>query len=192
MFLYLCVVGSNTIYLLLGGNLPDRMQWIAHGRAAIAAGIGAIIQSSAIYETAAWGKEDQGAFLNLALEVRTSLAPTDLLAAIHKIESALGRQREEKWGSRTLDIDILVYGNEVIDLPDLKVPHPQLQNRRFALVPLCDIAPDFNHPVLDKSMKELLDECPDTLSVHVFEATSLTRAAVPPPSYPSPERGEGT
>ena len=162
----------NTIYLLLGGNLPDRITWMNLGLEAIAATCGTIILSSGIYETAAWGKEDQEPFLNRAIALDTDLAPLALLAAVNKIEASLGRQRDEKWGSRTLDIDILFYGDQIIDLPTLKVPHPYLQERRFALVPLCEIAPGFIHPTLRKSVKQLLDECKDPLRANIFQQTS--------------------
>lgn len=155
------------VYLLLGSNEGDREQWLQQAVEQLGA-VGNISTQSAIYQTAAWGIEDQPAFLNMALCLQTELHPLELLQKIHHIEQNLGRQRTLKWGQRTLDIDILFYGDAVIDLPELKVPHPYLQERRFALVPLNEIAPDFLHPGLNKTISQLLDECPDKLEVEKY------------------------
>ncbi|MBW7913597.1 MAG: 2-amino-4-hydroxy-6-hydroxymethyldihydropteridine diphosphokinase [Taibaiella sp.] len=152
------------VYLLLGSNEGDREQWLLQAVQQLNV-LGAISSQSALYQTAAWGIEDQPAFLNMALCLQTELHPLELLQEIHHIEQNLGRQRTLKWGQRTLDIDILFYGDAVIDLPELKVPHPYLQERRFALVPLNEITPDFLHPGLNKTVSQLLDECPDKLEV---------------------------
>lgn len=126
---------------------------------------GKVIKASSIYETAAWGKNDQPSFLNQALEIQTSLAPPELLKKILYIEKQIGRVREEKYGPRIIDIDILLFNDEIHNYPLLKIPHPELQNRRFVLVPLTEIAPTIVHPVLKKTIAELLAICPDKLEV---------------------------
>ncbi|MEI9946012.1 MAG: 2-amino-4-hydroxy-6-hydroxymethyldihydropteridine diphosphokinase [Chitinophagaceae bacterium] len=124
-----------------------------------------IIKASSLYETAAWGKEDQPSFLNQALEIETALATQQLLKQLLKIEKKIGRVRKEKNGPRVIDIDILLFNNDIINENDLKVPHPELQNRRFALTPLAEIASNIIHPAFKKSILELLKLCPDTLEV---------------------------
>ena len=126
---------------------------------------GNIISLSSVYETAAWGKRDQPSFFNQAIEIQTDLQPRQLLRQILKIETRIGRIREEKYGPRIIDIDILLYNNEVHNYPLLKIPHPEMPNRRFVLVPMAEIAPEFIHPVLKKTMAELLAICPDKLEV---------------------------
>lgn len=153
-------------YLLTGGNTGDRQQFLASALKALEAECGKVIAVSALYETAAWGVTDQPPFLNQAIELQTALAPQALLECILAIEVKLGRVRNQKYGPRTIDIDILLYGQEVIDEPGLVVPHPHLPNRRFALECLNDIAPAFIHPVLQKTISTLLKECTDSLTVH--------------------------
>lgn len=137
-------------------------------REAVAQHCGTIHRQSQIYETAAWGREDLQPFLNMALEVHTDQTPLELLHTVLAIEQEMGRQRTEHWGARTLDIDILFYDDHIIDLPELKVPHPYLPQRRFVLAPLCEIAPDLMHPQLHVTVQTLLDGCPDLLPVRVF------------------------
>ncbi|MDB5252664.1 MAG: 2-amino-4-hydroxy-6-hydroxymethyldihydropteridine pyrophosphokinae [Flaviaesturariibacter sp.] len=155
-------------YLLLGGNLGDRPANLAAARTAIGAVCGPITAVSSLYETEAWGVSGQPSYLNQALAVRTELAPGDLLDAILSIEQTLGRERVETYGPRTIDIDILLYGDRVIDSPGLAVPHPQMPRRRFALTCLNEIAPHLIHPLSGKSIAQLLDECDDGLDVHKF------------------------
>nr|WP_233169232.1 2-amino-4-hydroxy-6-hydroxymethyldihydropteridine diphosphokinase [Hymenobacter sp. BT523] len=150
---------------MLGSNLGDRAALLAAAREQLALAAGELMASSALYETAAWGREDQPAFLNQALAVRTTLTPHELLAHCLATEQRAGRQRLERWGSRTLDVDILLYGPEIIDAPTLTVPHPRLAERRFALVPLAEIAGSVLHPVRHTSIAELLAICPDPLAV---------------------------
>ena len=154
-----------TAYLLLGSNLGDRAALLQAARMLLAATAGEIIAASALYETAAWGREDQPAFLNQALAIHTTLPADQLLAQCLAAERHAGRQRLEHWGSRTLDVDILLYGEAIIDEPDLTVPHPRLTERRFALVPLAEIAGPLVHPQLKNSMSALLARCPDPLPV---------------------------
>jgi 2-amino-4-hydroxy-6-hydroxymethyldihydropteridine diphosphokinase len=129
---------------------------------------GSILKASSVYETAAWGKEDQGAFLNQVLKVETNLHPEEVLKTILQIEEYLGRKRELKYGPRTIDIDILFFNDKIINRRALKIPHPQMQNRRFVLVPLNEIAPGKVHPTLHKTISQLLAECPDPLAVNKF------------------------
>jgi len=155
----------NTAYLLLGSNEGNRAQQLQEATDMIVSRAGVLHSCSALYETAAWGRTDQPDFLNAAICIRTSLDATQLLLLIQDIEAVFGRQRTVVWGQRTLDIDILFFNDEVISLPELQVPHPHLQNRRFVLTPLAEIAAALRHPVLHQSVAELLQQCPDTLEV---------------------------
>jgi 2-amino-4-hydroxy-6-hydroxymethyldihydropteridine diphosphokinase len=152
-------------YLLLGSNLGDRAALLAAARQQLAGTAGEIVAESGLYETAAWGREDQPAFLNQALALRTGLRPDALLGACQAAEQRAGRQRLEHWGSRTLDVDILLFGDEIIDTPTLTIPHPRLPERRFALVPLAEIAASLRHPQLHVTIETLLLRCPDLLPV---------------------------
>jgi 2-amino-4-hydroxy-6-hydroxymethyldihydropteridine diphosphokinase len=155
----------NKAYLLTGGNIGNREETLEKANMLIRQYCGHIAASSSLYETAAWGNTNQASFLNQALEIGTDLHPRQLLRQLLKIETRIGRIREEKYGPRLIDIDILFYNQEIHNYPTLKVPHPEIQNRRFVLVPLNDIAPGFIHPVLKKTMAELLEACPDPLDV---------------------------
>ena len=156
----------NKAYLLIGGNIGDREGFLAAARKGIEESCGTISQQSSLYQTAAWGLTDQEAFLNQAIAVNTMLAADALLQAALSLEENIGRKREVRFGPRTIDIDILFFNNDVVQQEGLVIPHPQVQNRRFALVPMVEIAPELLHPVLNKTMKELLAECPDSLHVH--------------------------
>lgn len=159
----------NQAYLLIGGNLGEKWKNLEVARTKLNAKAGKIVSFSGIYKTAAWGKTDQPSFLNQALKVETWLSPKDLLKAINDIEREMGRERLEKFGPRLIDIDILFYNDEIVAIPELRIPHPELQNRRFVLVPLADIASDYIHPVLKKKVSDLLENCPDRLDVHPAE-----------------------
>ena len=154
-----------TTYLLLGSNLGDRTALLQVARTQLATTVGKIIATSALYETAAWGREDQPAFLNQALAIRTNLSTDQLLVQCQAAERHAGRQRHERWGNRTLDVDILLFGDVIIDEPSLTVPHKRLVERRFALVPLAEIAGPLVHPQLGATISELLACCPDPLPV---------------------------
>ena len=145
----------QTVYLLLGSNLGNRKEILEKAIELIAQKVGIIISQSKDYETKPWGVTDQPDFLNLAIAVYTNQSPWEILERTQSIENQLGRVRKEKWGARLIDIDILFYGDEIINEPDLKVPHPLMQERDFALTPLAEIAPNFVHPVLKKTVLEL-------------------------------------
>ncbi len=155
----------NKAYLLIGGNIGDRNKNLNEAIDFIARECGSVTKSSSIYETAAWGKTDQPDFLNQCLLIQTSLTAPDLMKQILRIEEKMGRKRKEKNDPRIIDIDILFFNAEVLQTDFLTLPHPQLQNRRFVLVPLTEIAPMLVHPVLKKTITTLLKECPDKLEV---------------------------
>ncbi len=155
----------NQTYLLIGGNLGNRSINLDHAKKMLEQNTGRILSISSVFETAPWGNSDQPAYFNQALSFETSLDPDHLLSNILEIENKMGRKREIKYGARTIDIDILFYGDLVQDRDQLTIPHPQLHLRKFALEPLNEIAPGFIHPLLKKSISELLHECPDPLTV---------------------------
>jgi 2-amino-4-hydroxy-6-hydroxymethyldihydropteridine diphosphokinase len=160
----------NKAYLLIGGNMGNRLQNL--GRSVELLGRhGKVKDLSGLYETEAWGKTDQPAFLNQAVLLETVLTARELLHAVLAIEEEMGRKREEKFGPRIIDIDILFYNSAVIREPGLSVPHPEIQNRRFALEPMQEIAAGLKHPVLKKSITQLLKECADKLAVKKFSGS---------------------
>jgi 2-amino-4-hydroxy-6-hydroxymethyldihydropteridine diphosphokinase len=156
----------HTAYLLTGSNLGNRVAYLRQAIQLIQQNCGRGTRISSVYQTAAWGKTDQPDFYNQVIELQTTLPPETLMQSLLDIEAALGRKRAEKMGPRTIDIDILLIGDEVINTAMLTVPHPFLPERRFALMPLAEIAPGAMHPVLHKTALQLLKECPDTLDVH--------------------------
>lgn len=158
----------ESVYLALGSNEGDRVMQLTTAISKIAAFCGPVLHLSPIYETAPWGVKDQPDYLNMVIAINTSLLPHELLSALQEIEAGMHRVREERWGQRTIDIDILFYGNEVIKAADLVVPHPRIQERLFVLVPMVAIAPDLIHPTLQKTVAELLTTCADELEVRLF------------------------
>jgi 2-amino-4-hydroxy-6-hydroxymethyldihydropteridine diphosphokinase len=162
-------MAKTLAYLLLGSNLGDRVAHLAQARRDLAATAGHIVAASALYETAAWGLEDQPAFLNQVLAIETELTAPALLATCLAAEQLQQRERLMRWAARTLDVDILLFSHEIIDTPSLTVPHPALPGRRFALVPLAELAPQLMHPVLHRTIIELLATCPDTLEVRQLQ-----------------------
>jgi 2-amino-4-hydroxy-6-hydroxymethyldihydropteridine diphosphokinase len=156
---------KNTIVILLGSNIGARQDWMQQATTYISDEIGQITASSSYYETKAWGNKDQPDFLNQVLVCKTKHIPIEVLRLCLSIEKKLGRNRKEKWGSRTIDIDILYYESEIYATTDLKIPHPYLHERRFTLVPLVEVLPDFVHPIFNFTNKKLLEKCEDTLEV---------------------------
>ncbi|HJR78955.1 MAG TPA: 2-amino-4-hydroxy-6-hydroxymethyldihydropteridine diphosphokinase [Anaerolineales bacterium] len=149
---------DHTVYLALGSNLGNRLGNLKRTMAALPPQM-EVKAKSHVYETPPWGYEDQPKFLNQVIQVKTYLAPEALLKHIKRLEVMLGRKASFQYGPRLIDIDILFYDDLVMDTPSLVIPHPRLQERGFVLLPLMDIAPDLVHPVLKKSVKELLAFC---------------------------------
>lgn len=152
----------TTALIAIGSNLGDRLENLRAGIEGLRSTPGVeVVAISGLYETAPVGGPDrQGAFYNAATRVETRLDAADLLARLHEIEADRERERVVRWGPRTLDLDLLIHGELVSDDPQLEVPHPRMHERRFVLVPVCDIAPDLVHPQFDSSMRELLQAAP--------------------------------
>lgn len=146
----------NQAYLSLGSNQGNREEYLSKSIQALKA-FGKIIKKSSIIETKAWGKEDQADFLNQVILIQTNLSPEDLLQKCQNIETKLNRKRIEKWGPRTIDIDILFYNDLVLNTPQLQIPHPYIPHREFVLNPLSEISPNFIHPTLNQSISVLLE-----------------------------------
>lgn len=154
------------LYLLLGGNLGDKKKIFTEARELLGKRIGKMISLSSVYETEPWGFESDDIFWNQVLKIETAFSPEEILVKIQEIENSLGRIRKEnRYDSRIIDIDILFYGDQIIELENLVIPHPRIQERKFTLVPLGEIAPDLVHPVFKKSIRQLLKECTDPLNV---------------------------
>lgn len=164
-------------YIGIGGNLGRRELFIRAAIGALAT-VGRVLRTSSWYETAPWKMEDAPEFINLVVEIETELPPEKLLAHCLLVERRLGRRRDLRIGyaSRTIDLDLLLYSDEVLALPNLEVPHPGIANRRFVLEPLCDLIPMFVHPVLGKSLVQLRDESSDHSEVRIWASPTVTSA----------------
>lgn len=159
----------HKVYLLLGSNRGDRFRMLMQATARIEKNTGKIISSSSVYETAPWGFDDETYFLNQVHCLQTLLSPFDLMAALLRIETSIGRKRHgNNYSSRLIDIDILFYDDHIVDHEHLTIPHPRLHQRRFVLTPLVEIAPDFIHPVLGVSIRDLTQLCNDESEVHLY------------------------
>ena len=148
-------------YLGLGGNLGDRLAALTEALALLDAAPGMRrVACSSVYETEPWGVTDQPRFLNLVAGFETTLAPIDLLVACQSVEATVGRTASYRWGPRLIDVDILLYGDAVVNLatPDLQIPHPRLHQRAFVLVPLAEIATDASVPLDGYTVRRLLDD----------------------------------
>ncbi len=151
----------NKVYLLTGSNVGNSSALLNEAKLAIQKQVGQIEAASLLYKTAPWGNTNQQDFLNQVLVVNTNLSAIDVLKTILNIELHMGRVREIKWAPRTIDIDILFFNHDIINEENLVVPHPLLHQRRFTLVPLAEIAPEYVHPTLHQTNTQLLLQCAD-------------------------------
>ena len=158
----------NKVYLGLGSNIGNREENLQTAQRFITEKFGTIISSSSIYETTAWGLTEQNAFLNQVICIETKFLPIVVLRIVLDTEKVMGRIREQKWGARVIDIDVLYHANEVITTENLIIPHPLIQERKFVLVPLCEIAGQFIHPKLQKTNLQLLEICQDLGEIKLF------------------------
>ena len=158
----------NKTYLLLGSNMGNSKASLLKAVVQIEKQIGKVIRQSGLYSTAAWGNTKQPDFLNQVIIVETKLPASETMQTILSIEKKMGRIRTIKNAPRVIDIDILFFNNEIIEQEHLSIPHPQIQNRRFVLVPLNQLSPNLKHPVLNKTIHQLLINCPDRLNVKKF------------------------
>jgi 2-amino-4-hydroxy-6-hydroxymethyldihydropteridine diphosphokinase len=158
------------VFLGIGSNLADRAAYLkmAIDRLGEVPFI-RVAQASSVYETDPWGNTQQGSFLNQAVELETSLEPLPLLEACQSIERGLGRERTEKWGARTIDIDILLYEVRIVERAELRIPHPRLRDRRFVLVPLAEIAPAVSVPLTGLTVADLLKACKDAGGIRLYD-----------------------
>lgn len=161
---------DHWLVLLLGSNLGNRIEHLERARLEVTAEVGVILQMSHIYESEPWGLKEQSPFLNQALIVETEFRPHIVLQNILQIEKSMGRMRQIPWGPRMIDIDILFYEELIYEAKDLQIPHPHIADRRFVLTPLQEMIPEFRHPVLGDTMKELLNKCEDPGYVNIYES----------------------
>ena len=158
-------MASESVFVLLGSNLGDRELLVNQACKMMGKRCGEIVAKSRLYESEPWGFQAEHWFLNQVVELKTSLSPDALMTELLAIEKELGRDRttpHEGYVSRPIDLDILYFGDKIIETQLVTAPHPRLHQRRFTLLPLCDVAPDFVHPILKKTNLQLLDECQDT------------------------------
>ncbi len=159
------------VYLCLGSNKPEKVSFVQQATNLLSCdNLIKIIRTSTLYETEPWGNKNQDWFVNAVIEAKTNLTPDELLQLCQGVEGHLGRNRdeEEHWGERPIDIDILFYGDIILDSEDLKIPHPRMHERAFVLVPLLELIPDFIHPVCNKTMLELHDDLENPESVFLY------------------------
>ena len=156
----------NKLFLITGGNIGDRKKNLETAAVLIEERVGKIIKSSKIYETEAWGITNQPAFYNQVLEIESKFSAREILIAILKIEAEMGRKRTVKNAARIIDIDILLFNDDTVNEQNLVIPHPEISNRRFVLLPLNEIAPHTIHPVFKKTIHQLLSESKDRLKVN--------------------------
>lgn len=161
---------NDRVFIALGSNLGNRSTWLRLAQEKLfSAPTTQLMAASSVYETEPVGKIDQPAFLNQVLEVRTTLAPENLLSRLLQVERELGRMRNERWGPRNIDLDLLVFGNRQDKTALLVLPHPELHRRRFVLQPWAEIAPEFVVPRFSVTVEALLENCGDNKRVQKFE-----------------------
>ncbi len=164
---------NHLVYFSLGSNLGNRLSYISQARSCLQRiGLKEEVHSS-IYETSPWGNTEQPAFLNQVSLYSTRISPHDLLLQIHKIELELGRERRIKYDPRTIDIDILFYDHISINTSELTIPHPKIIERKFILEPMCEIAPEFIHPVYNEPMHVLLSRCKDNGTIRKLSSNEI-------------------
>ncbi len=168
-------------YLGLGSNIGNKIGYIRRSLVALSRlPKTKITKVSSLYETEPYGKKEQPWFINIVVEILTELSPLELFKKCKSIETKLGRQKRERWAEREIDIDILLYDDIVLSTPELQIPHPDMHNRRFVLIPLSEIAPNAIHPIFKKSISELLIECKDTTRIiHIPEKIDLKNIIEP-------------
>jgi len=160
---------KQEIYVGIGSNLGDRLANIRKAIELMKEAEIEIIGGASIYEAEPFGYKEQGWFLNSVVKARTELSPGRLWKKLERIEKSMGREREIKWGPRIIDLDILFYGNKILNGRQLQIPHPELHKRRFVLVPLAEIAPRLVHPVFKKTVLELLRDLEDNSQVQLLK-----------------------
>ena len=156
---------AKQVYISLGSHLGDRLQFLKQALEQIGIQLGKVVKASKVYEAAAWGHTKQPNFYNQVIEIETALSPAQLLQGCLDIEKSLGRERSILWGERIIDLDILLYDGRSVELENLSIPHPYMHLRNFVLVPLCEIAPDLIHPILELTVSQLLERCSDKLEI---------------------------
>jgi len=167
-------VSGKIIYIALGSNLGDRAANLVRAIDALNSASIRVVRQSSLYITEPVEAPGQGRFLNAVVEAETSLLPLQLLHALLKIERELGRRRITPHGPRSIDLDLLFYGSSVMRSKELEVPHPRMTERRFVLIPLAQIAPELRHPVLHKSVAQLLAETPDRSEVRLWQGSAIS------------------
>jgi 2-amino-4-hydroxy-6-hydroxymethyldihydropteridine diphosphokinase len=156
------------VFLSLGGNLGNTQEIFERCYPMIENKVGPILEQSSLYRTAAWGLTEQADFINQVILLESDLRPEEILTEIQAIELALGRERKITWGPRTLDLDILFIDQQIIQKADLQVPHPHIQNRKFILIPMLEIAGTYEHPIFNKTIIQLLKETNDETAVNLI------------------------
>jgi 2-amino-4-hydroxy-6-hydroxymethyldihydropteridine diphosphokinase len=161
---------EKEVFISLGSNIGDRAENLKKAIHSIELKMGAIVRQSSVYETKPWGYSNQPDFFNQVILIHSDKSPEDCLRSLSSIEDEMGRKRMEKWGKRLIDLDLLYVNDAIIHSEKLTLPHPGIAQRRFVLVPLVEIAPDFIHPQLKKHQRQLLAECADLLEVKALDA----------------------